>query len=750
MKAPYIGESLPRYDARDKVTGKALYPADINLEGQLFMKILFARRPHARVVEIDTRAALEVPGVVAIFTAADVPCNEYGLQYPDQPVLCGPGSDRPGADIVRFVGDQVAAIVAETEEAAAQARDRIRVVYEELPVLSDPREAIKPDAPRLHPPHERTPVHPELVFEGNIVSHHRIRRGDIAVGYDEAELIIESTYEIPGQEHAYLQPEAGLAYIDEQGRVTVIVAGQWTHEDQHQIAHALALPPEQVRVIYPAIGGAFGGREDMSVQIVLALAAWKLKRPVKIVWTREESIIGHHKRHSCYVHTRWGATGDGKLVFAETEVIADAGAYIYTTNKVLGNLLLTCNGPYRIPHVKTDVYGVYTNNIPAGAFRGFGAPQGNFIAEAQMNKLAAALGMDPVALRLKNLVREGDPMPWGNPLPEAPYGLEDCLIKVAEALGWERNAYGGWIAPRPDPAPDDPPYLSRGIGLAVGFKNIGFSFGYQENAWAAIELYGKGEIERAIVYAASSDVGQGTRTVIRQMAAAALGIPIERVELGPMDTAVTGSSGSCSASRMTFMIGNAIRGAAQAALAKWQDEERPARAEYTYLAPKTTKIDPETGAGDPNFAYGYVAAGMEVVVNNRTGEVRIPRVACAVDVGQAINPRLVTGQIEGGVIQALGWATTEHFIQRDGIPLTTTLSTYLIPTIADIPDEMQSILVENENEEGPWGARGMAEMPFIVVASAMHGALYKATQLWYDSFPYKAQRILAPMRGVEE
>jgi len=248
MESTYIGVSLPRFDALDKVTGRALYPADINLEGQLYMKLLFARRPHARVVAIDTSAALEVPGVVAIFTARDVPCNEYGLQYPDQPVLCGPGSDRPGSDIVRFVGDQVAAVVAETEEAAIRARDRIRVTWEDLPVVSDPREAMKSEAPRLHPPHERTPIHPELVFEGNVVSHHRIRRGDMAVGYDEAELIIESTFEIPGQEHAYLQPEAGLAYLDEQGRVTVIVAGQWTHEDQHQIAHALGLPVEQVRV----------------------------------------------------------------------------------------------------------------------------------------------------------------------------------------------------------------------------------------------------------------------------------------------------------------------------------------------------------------------------------------------------------------------------------------------------------------------------------------------------------------------
>ncbi|MEA3341052.1 MAG: molybdopterin cofactor-binding domain-containing protein, partial [Chloroflexota bacterium] len=394
-----IGKSIARVDARAKVTGEAKYPADYTMPGALHAKILFAGRPHARVLRIDTTVAEAASGVVAVFTAKDVPVNEYGLQTPDQPVLCGPGSSKPGADVVRFVGDQVALVVAVTERAAARARDLVHVEYEDLPTLTDPFEALKPDAPQLHSYRIPSEFHPELNdMEGNRICHHQIRRGDMAAGWAAADVVIEGKYYTSPQEHAYLQPEAGLAYIDDEGRVTVVTAGQWTWEDQQEIAHALALEPEQVRVIYPAIGGAFGGREDMSVQIVLALAAWKLRRPVKIVWSREESILGHCKRHPMWLRCKLGATRAGKLVAAEVRIVADGGAYCYTTNKVLGNAAMTCTGPYEIPNVKIDVDGVYTNNPPGGAFRGFGAPQAIFAAETQMNKLAEALEMDPVEL----------------------------------------------------------------------------------------------------------------------------------------------------------------------------------------------------------------------------------------------------------------------------------------------------------------------------------------------------------------
>jgi CO/xanthine dehydrogenase Mo-binding subunit len=667
--------------------------------------------------------------------------------------------------VVRFVGDQVAAVVAEDEDVAEAALALIRVEYEDLPVVSDPREALEPGAPQLHPPYPGTPIHPELVFDGNVVSRHRIRRGDVDEAFARADVVVESTYTVPGQEHAYLQPEAGLAYLDKEGRITVAVAGQWAHEDQAQVAHALDLDETQIRVIYPAIGGAFGGREDMSVQIVLALATQRVGRPVKIVWDRETSIIGHHKRHRLFARVRWAAAADGTLLAAECDIVADAGAYVYTTNKVMGNVLLTVNGPYRIPNVKTDVVAAYTNNVPGGAFRGFGAPQGNFVAESQMNKLAEALNMDPVVLRLRNLVGDGDPMPWGKPLPDDARGLRQALVAAAEAVGWEEPAAledepggdGAQEAPAADAGEPrwgrelrregDPGYLRRGLGIALAFKNIGFSFGYQENAWAAVELHGGAEIERVVAYAASADVGQGARTVIRQMFAEALEVPLEKIDLQPVDTAITASSGSVSASRMTFMIGNAIRGAAERVMAKWRNEDRPAKAEHTYLAPKTTQIDPETGYGHPNFAYGYAAIAAEVAVDVQTGVCTYPRVVCANDVGQAINPRLVEGQIEGGVVQALGWATTEHFIEHDGYPLTRTFATYLMPTIEDIPGRVHSIIIENAEGHGPWGARGMGEMPFIGVASALHHALRNAAGVWYNRFPFNPERILRGLHG---
>jgi CO/xanthine dehydrogenase Mo-binding subunit len=741
----FVGRSISRVDARAKVTGEALYPGDLAMEGMLHAKILFAGRPHARVLQIDTSEAEAVPGVVAIFTAKDVPVNEYGLQTRDQPVLCGPGSSIPGADVVRFVGDQVALVVAHTERAAARARDLIRVEYQDLPILSDAFEALKPDAPQLHPGRKPSDIHSELCTEGNLISHHQIRKGDVEAAWPRADVIVEGEYYTHSQEHAYLQPEAGLAYIDEEGRVTVAVAGQWTWEDQQAIAHALDLPPEQVRVIYPAIGGAFGGREDMSVQIVLALAAWRLRRPVKNVWSREESILGHCKRHPAWIRCKWGATREGKLVAAEVRIVADGGAYCYTTIKVLGNATVTCTGPYEIANVKVDVDGVYTNNVPGGAFRGFGAPQGNFAAEMQMNKLAQALGIDPVELRMRNLLREGSLAAMGTPLPGG-VSLAKVTGQCALAAGWHQTAQG-WQKPGPRtnqyPISNTQYPIRTGLGLAVSFKNVGFSFGYQENCWARVELQGGVEIEGATVYIGSAEVGQGTHTVISQMAAEALNLPLEEVRLVASDTATSpGSAGSVSSSRMTLMAGNAVRGAAEKALQEWHDEERPAIAEYTYLAPKTTPFDPETGYGIPNLAYGYVAEAVEAEVDTETGQVQIRRVVCADDVGKAVNPQQVEGQIEGGVVQAAGWATCENFVTAGGQVLTPNLSTYLIPNISDVPERVDSVIIEYPDPRMAWGVRGMGEMPFIPLAPALAAAIHDATGVWFDELPLTPERVL--------
>ncbi|MEW6286534.1 MAG: xanthine dehydrogenase family protein molybdopterin-binding subunit [Chloroflexota bacterium] len=725
-----IGKSLPRVDARGKVTGETPYAGDLSMPGMLHMKVLFAGRPHARIKSIDTRKAEAAPGVVAVFTAKDVPVNEYGLQWQDQPVLCGPGSSKPGADVVRFVGDQVAVVVAESEAQAAAAVKLIEVEYEDLPVVTDPLEAMKPGAPRVH----------EEIGDSNICVHYKIRKGNVDEAFAKADVIVESEYRTPVQEHAYLQPEAGLAYIDDEGRITVVCGGQWTHEDQEQIAHALGLPEDHVRVIYPAIGGAFGGREDMSVQIILALAAWKLRKPVRIIWSRQESIIGHGKRHAVILRAKWGATKDGKVIAIENEIIGDAGAYMYTSNKVLGNSTITSTGPYFIPNVKTDVYGVYTNNVPGAAFRGFGAPQALFMAEMQMNKLAEKLGMDPVEFRLKNALKDGDTMGVGTPSP-SPVSVIQCIEAARERFEWTPN-------PHPSPLPRREGGIVRGKGFAAGFKNIGFSFGYQENCWAKIELRGKAEVDEAILYHASAEVGQGTHTVMTQMAAEALGLPLEKVRLVASDTAVTGNSGSVSASRMTFMSGNAIRGAAEIALRKWKSEERPAVGEFKYLAPRTTNFEPETGYSTPNFAYAWVAQAAEVEVDTETGHVRVLRFVSADDVGQAINPALVQGQVEGAVVQAQGYAIQEEYKTKDGYVLTDQLSTYLIPTVLDIPEKVETVLVEVRDPNGPWGARGVGELPYLPVAPAIAAAIHDATGVWINEFPFTPERVLRALGKI--
>jgi CO/xanthine dehydrogenase Mo-binding subunit len=732
---PQLEKSVARLDAVGKVTGKTLYPGDINLPGQTAMKILFANRPHALIRSIDTRKAEALEGVIAVFTAKDVPVNEYGLIMPDQPVLCGPGSSKPYAERVRFSGDQVALVVAENEAIASKARDLIEVDYEDLPVLTDPELAMKPGALLIHP--ER---------ESNIFCHHRIRKGDIEAGFAKADVIVEGEYHTPYQEHAYLQPEAGIAYIDEEGRVTVQVAGQWTHEDQEQIAHALDLPLARVRVIYPAIGGAFGGREDMSVQIVLALAALRLhergiNRPVKIIWSREESIIGHHKRHPYIIRTRWGATRQGKITAIEVEMIADGGGYAYTSTKVLGNATLICSGAYEVPNINVDAYAVYTNNIPTGAFRGFGGPQAAFAAETQMNLLAEKLGMDPVEIRMRNVFQEGSILAVGTPLPPV-VSMPQVVAECARAGGWVETDQG-WTKPQPlkNAVPAGAP-IKTGTGFACSYKNVGFSYGAPEHCWATVEIHGKADIEKVVVYHAGADVGQGAHTVFAKVAADAIGVPIEKVELVVSDTAVTENSGSASASRMTFMAGNAIKGASEIALAKWVAEERPAIARYKFVPPRTTPFDPQTGYCEPNFSYGYVSQVARVEVDTETGRVRILDVITADDVGHAINPQQIKGQIEGAVVQATGYSILENFIHKNGFIQTQTLSTYLIPTVLDVPENVQSIILEYPDPRGPWGARGMAEMPYLAFAPAVTAAVHDAIGIWFHEFPLTPERVL--------
>lgn len=423
----WIGLSVPRTDAHDKVTGTAQYPGDLSVPGMLFLSVVFADRPHARIVGIDAGAARAHPGVVAVLTAADVPHNTYGLITPDQPVLCG--------DVVRFVGDKVALVVAESREAAARGAELVHVAYADLPAVTDPREALAEGAPLVH-----------ASRGSNLLSRCPIRRGDAAAALAEADIVLEGEFSTGWQEHAYLQPEAGLAYLDDDGRVVVESAGQWLHEDRRQIAEILGLPEERVVVRYAAIGGAFGGREDLSVQHLLALAAYKLGRPVAIRWSREESMVAHHKRHPVRIRCRWGARRDGRIVAVESEAVADGGAYASTSQEVIKCVALFATGCYAVPNVSVDAYVVYTNNVPSGAFRGFGAPQAQLASETMVTRLALALGIDPVEMRRINLYREGDTEPTQGALPpgvSVRECLEACLTAWSAQAGQGGEGAGG-------------------------------------------------------------------------------------------------------------------------------------------------------------------------------------------------------------------------------------------------------------------------------------------------------------------
>ena len=759
-----LGHSPPRADGPAKVSGLAGYPADRIPADALWALVVFTDQPHARLRHLDLGPAERSGGVVAVLGSADVPRNEYGLTKFDQPVFVGldhNGRSPVPCDVSRWEADHLALIIAESLTEARAASAAIDVEWEPLPVVADLDAALAPDAPLVH------------AYDGvgsNLYESMRTRKGDLDAGFEAAEVVVEATYEVPYQEHAYLQPEAGTSWVDAEGIVNVEIAGQWVHEDREQIAHALDLAEDRIRVRYPAIGGAFGGREDTSMQIVLALAArWLaergIDRPVAMQWSREESIVGHHKRHRGRIQARWGADCDGKITAAQAEAWLDAGAYNYTSNKVLGNLHLGLGGPYELPNAAIDTHVVYTNATPGGAFRGFGAPQAAFAVECQVNKLAEALGMDPVDIRRINTLREGSssiahtPMPAGVTMPEV---IEACARAAAQP---PRSLDGDAGSPASDdPASEEsglfspfgslparPSSLRRGSGFACAFKNVGFSFGFPERCEATIVLHGEPGDEMpsaAELSHAGADVGQGAHTAFLQMAAEATGVEPAKVVGRFSDTGTSGDSGSASASRLTWMAGNSILGAAEEAEKAWREGDRPAIGHFRFTPPPTTELDPETGEGTPNFTYGYVAQHVELTVDIDTGHIRIDRVISANDVGRAINPRFVVGQIEGAVAQAHGHVLSEHLRSRDGRLLNPRFSTYLIPGIGDIPVTTESVVLELADPLGPFGARGMAEMGVIPYAPAVVAALADATGVWMDDFPLTPERVWAALRAA--
>ncbi len=715
-----IGSSLPRPDARGKVTGATSYPADLVRSSMLHVQVVFAHRPHARIHSIDSNAALQHPGVVAVLTAVDVPYNAFGLIDADQPVLC--------SDIVRFTGDKVALVVAETKEAAIAGAKLVTVDYENLPAVTDARAALSPDAPLVH-------TH----LESNQLLHVPIHKGDVTCAFAEADVVLDEEFTTSWQEHAFLQPEAGIAYIDDQNRVILETAGQWLHEDRRQIAQMLELPEEQVIVRYVAIGGAFGGREDLSMQHVLALAAWKLQRPCALVWSREESMIAHHKRHPANIRCRWSALKDGRITGMQAEIILDGGAYASTSIEVLKAASLFTSGCYEIPNIAIDGYVAYTNNIPSGAFRGFGAPQAQFASEVMVTRLAQAVGMDPVEMRRRNIYREGSIEPTQQTLPPGVSALPVLERCVEEAHNRMNNV-------TQEQHQTTTPHLRRGIGIACGIKNVGYSFGYPEQATATVELFGKADLERAVVRVGAADVGQGTHLILRQIAAETLNLSLEQVMMICNDSSEAPNAGSASASRMTLMGGRAVQEAATEAKEKWGfTDDQHVTVTKQYRPPTTTVLDTHTGAGRPNYCYGYAAQAVEVEVNILTGQVQVIKIISVHDVGQAINRQQVEGQIEGALAQALGYTLLENFQVRDGRVLTPYFSTYLLPTIRDMPTEIVPVILELADPNGPFGARGMAEMPLVPFTGAVAAAIHDATGIWLTQQPMTPERVLAAL-----
>lgn len=739
-----LGDSLPRPDALGKVTGSANYPGDLIRPGMLHLKLLFAGRPHARILSIDTNAALATPGVVAVLTAADVPFNAYGLIDADQPVLCG--------DVVRFEGDKVALVIAEDAETAEAAVKAIKVTYEDLPAVLDTEAALDDLPARVHADYP------------NLLMHVPIHKGDVDAAFAVADIVIEEEFSTVWQEHAFLQPEAGISYVDVQGRLVIETAGQWLHEDRRQIAAMLKLPEEQVVIRYATIGGAFGGREDLSVQHILGLAAWTLhqrgdSRTVALVWERHESIIGHHKRHPYRIHAKWGAMKNGTIVAAQTRLLADGGAYASTSVEVLKAATLFASGSYRIANVKSDGYVVYTNHVPSGAFRGFGAPQAQFAAEVMVTKLAHALQLDPAEIRRRNLYQEGDIEPTRNVLPMGVSALP-VLERCLEEMGSKGDKVTRWQGDRMNAQSFDlaqdklafrnstirNSHLRRGIGIASGIKNLGYSFGFPEQSTAMVELFGTTELESAIVRVGVAEVGQGVHLAMRQIAANELGLPLGQVTMITDDSSEAPNAGSASASRLTLMAGRAVQDAARSAYQRWRDEDRPAKATVQYRPPATTALDPVTGEGTPNYAYGYAAQAVELAVDTLTGQVEILKIISVHDVGRAINKQQVEAQIEGALAQAVGYALLENFQIRNGKVMTPYFSNYLLPTVLDMPTDVRPVIMELADPLGPSGARGMAEMPMVPFAAAVANAIYDAVGVWVTDQPFTPERVLKAMR----
>jgi CO/xanthine dehydrogenase Mo-binding subunit len=709
-----VGDAVPRVDAPPKVKGEFAYASDLIVPGMLWGHTLRSPHAHARILSIDISRAVTMPGVHAVLTHDDVPGEKtYGLEFSDQPVLA--------IDRVLYYGEAVALVAAEHPEQARRAAERIVVGYQPLEPVADMELAT-----------ESAPLHPESPTRGhgyfddprpNVVRHMVIRHGDPdALG----EVSVSGVYDIGSQDQAFLGPESGLAVPDGEGGIDIYVATQWLHVDRAQVAPCLGLPLDQVRIHLAGVGGAFGGREDLSMQLHGALLALHTNRPVKIVYNREESFVGHVHRHPARIWCEHRATRGGRLVNVRMRILLDGGAYASSSTAVTSNAASFAVGPYEVPNALIESTAVYTNNPPCGAMRGFGAVQTCFASEAQMDKLADALSIDRIELRLQNALARGDVLPTGQKItgslpiaetiraaaalePPPAEALPRDVLRLPGGAGNTTNGEG----------------VRRGVGFAVGFKNIAYSEGFDDYCAARVQLHADGSAD---VHCAAAEVGQGVSGVILQVARTELGT--DDVRLAPVVTTTVDSAGSASASRMTWMAAGAVRDACRGAL-----EERARRAgeeidvERIYRHPRTTPLNPETGQITGERAHvAFAACAMKVVaeVDVELGLTRIVWIGAAQDVGKAVNPQQVEGQIEGGTAQGLGLALMEEIQTRDGRITNASFTDYLIPTTLDMPP-VESVLIEDPEPSAPYGVKGVGEPPTVVSTAAIVAALRAAT-----------------------
>ncbi|QRP47588.1 xanthine dehydrogenase subunit D [Amycolatopsis sp. FDAARGOS 1241] len=746
-----IGTSPPRPDGTLKVRGEFAYSSDLWHEDMLWGATLRSPHPHARIVRLDVSRALAQPGVHAVLTHEDVPGeNRYGLKYQDTPALA--------EDRVRYQGEPVAILAADHPEIARQALKQILVEYEVLEPVTDPERAA----------HDETL--PKLHADGNLVRYQRIVKGDPDA---EADVVVSGVYEIGMQDQAFLGPESGLAVLDDDGGVDLYLATQWLHVDQKQTARALGLPPEKVRLTLSGVGGAFGGREDLSMQIHSCLLALRTGRPVKMVYNREESFFGHVHRHPAKMYYEHGATRDGDLVYVRARLYFDGGAYASKTPVVVGNGTTLSVGPYNVPNAHIEGWGVYSNNPPCGAMRGLGAVQPTYAYESQMDKLAAALGMDAVDLRIRNALSEGSTTVTGQ-VVDFPAPVAELLQRLkAMPLPPERTADAD-VRDLPGGASNvtHGEGVVRGVGYGVTIKNISYAEGLDDYSTARVRLQVLGGEPVAMVHTAAAEVGQGLVTLQQQIARTELGVA--RVTVHPADTSV-GDAGSSSASRQTYVTGGAVRNASRAvAEAVYALAERRLGRPATGMSlaggkiiagdgevvaslvdllgaevveetrefhhRKTYPLDPETGQGDAHVQYGFSAHRAVVDVDVELGLVKVVQLDCAQDVGKALNPEAVLGQIQGGSAQGLGLAVMEEIQVVDGKVRNPSFTDYLIPTVLDMPPIRIEVL-ERPDPHAPYGVRGVGEPPTISSTPAVANAIRAATGLELPRVPIRPEHL---------